>query len=147
MRRIHSRENVCVNCRLCEVHCRVAHSESGDVVKAFKKEKTPPSRVSVEEAGAVTFAAQCRNCDEPLCVYSCIAGAMTRDPATGEVLHDPERCVGCYTCILVCAKGAVVPDPERGVVAKCDLCKGRERPVCVEMCPNQALVLVEEEGR
>lgn len=147
MRRIHAREEVCVSCGLCEVHCRTAHSKSGNIVTAYKREKTPPSRVAVERAGAVSFALQCRHCSEPYCVYSCIAGAMTRDPGTGEVVHDAARCVGCLTCVLVCPKGAVQPDPERGVVAKCDLCAARGTPACVEACPNEALVQVEEETR
>src|SRR5512138_2721267 len=55
MRRIRCNESVCVNCRLCEVHCRVAHSKSGEIIRAFKKEKTPPSRIAVEEAGPVSL--------------------------------------------------------------------------------------------
>jgi carbon-monoxide dehydrogenase iron sulfur subunit len=146
MRRIQAREDVCVNCRLCEVHCRAAHSRNGDILAAYKREKLPPSRITVEatDGGEVSFGILCRNCEEPFCVYSCISGAMSRDPVSGEILHDPGRCVGCLTCVMVCTRGAVIPDPERGLVAKCDLCPGRETPACVAACPNQALVLVEE---
>jgi len=35
---------------------------------------------------------------------------------------------------------------QRRVALKCDLCPGRNTPACVENCPNQALLLVEEEA-
>jgi len=49
---------------------------------------------------------------------------------------------------MVCAFGAI----QRNVVgrkaaSKCDLCVGKEIPVCVVHCPNEALVFVEEKER
>jgi carbon-monoxide dehydrogenase iron sulfur subunit len=92
MRRIIAREEVCIGCRLCEVWCLVQHSKSKDIIKAFKRE-TPRAmaRVHVEERGADSFALQCRHCEEPYCVYSCISGAMYIDEETGTVQHDPEK--------------------------------------------------------
>lgn len=148
MRRIYAKEDVCIGCHLCEVHCQVEHSKSKNIIKTFKKEVPPPPRIRVEESGPASFALQCRHCEEPYCAYGCIAGAIYRDELTGEVVQDPEKCVGCWTCVLVCTKGAIRPDlrtPRRA--AKCDLCPGRDTPACVEMCPNGALVLVEEKGQ
>ncbi len=145
MKRVYAREEVCIGCRLCEVHCAVQHSRSRDVVRAFKRERIPPTpRLHVEEAGALSFALQCRHCAEPLCVYACLTGAMHRDERTGVVLHDAERCVGCWTCLLFCPYGAIAKDAASGkVVAKCDLCGGLEPPACVANCPNEALVYEE----
>jgi len=66
---------------------------------------------------------------------------MTRDPETGAIQHDPEKCIGCWSCVMVCPFGAIQINTEEGKVAsKCDLCGGLEVPACVANCPNEALV-------
>ena len=66
---------------------------------------------------------------------------MTRDPETGAIRHDDDRCVGCWSCVMVCPFGAIRLDHERGKVgSKCDLCEGQGTPACVAHCPNEALV-------
>jgi len=146
MRRIIAKEEVCIGCRLCEVWCLVQHSRSKDIIKAFKREEPRSmARIHVEEWGADSFALQCRHCEEPDCVYSCISGAMYIDEETGTVQHDPEKCVGCWTCIMVCHRGAVLRDErQRRIAAKCDLCIDLDVPACVAHCPNEALILQEE---
>ncbi len=145
MIRIYPREEYCTGCRLCEIHCIVEHSQSRDMIKAFKREQRPGKRVEVEESGHLSFALQCRHCDEAPCIDACLSGAMRRDPKTGTVVNDREKCVGCWTCILVCPYGAVRRDEgEHKAVAKCDLCPHLEVPACVANCPNEALVMVEE---
>ncbi len=151
MKRVYAREEFCVGCRLCQVHCVTAHSPyKNDIVKAFKKSNPRPlPRVIVEENRPLSFALQCRHCEEANCTKACITGAMQKDPVTGVVTNDETRCVGCWTCILVCPHGAIVQD-ERGkkVAAKCDLCSGlKEMPACVQHCPNGALLYKEEESQ
>ncbi|MBM3119359.1 MAG: 4Fe-4S dicluster domain-containing protein [Chloroflexi bacterium] len=144
MKRVYVREDVCMGCGLCRLHCLVEHSKTKNMIKAFKKETPRPlSRIRVERNGEVSFSLQCQHCDEPWCVYSCLTGAMHRDPTTGAVAVDPERCMGCWTCIVACPNGALSRDVSRKVVAKCDLCPGYDVPACVANCPNEALVLVE----
>ncbi len=145
MKRIYPKEEVCVNCHLCQVYCLVEHSKSKDILKAYKREKDRAMPgVQVAEKGNISFAVQCRHCKEPVCVYSCITGAMRKDPVTGVVTVDSEKCIGCWTCVLVCPHGAPIPDYNHEHVVKCDLCPGRKTPVCVENCPNEALLYVEE---
>ncbi len=142
MKRIFIKEEVCMGCRLCEIHCLVEHSNSKDIIKAFKKENPRPlPRVRVEEKGTISFALQCRHCEEPHCVEACMTGALFRDEKTGVILHHQEKCVGCWMCIMVCPYGAIQRDLNgKKVASKCDLCVGREMPVCVTKCPNEALV-------
>lgn len=132
-----------MGCGLCRVYCQEEHSRSKDLIKAFKKETPRPlPRIRVERKGEVCFAIQCRHCAEPWCVYSCLSGAMHWDSANGIVAIDRDKCIGCWTCLLVCPYGALTRDTGNRVVVNCDLCLGRAVPVCVANCPNEALVLV-----
>ncbi|WP_227765731.1 4Fe-4S dicluster domain-containing protein [Zhaonella formicivorans] len=150
MKKVYAKEEYCVGCRLCEVHCVVAHSKyPNDIIKAFKKDTNRPlPRVIVEEERPVSFALQCRHCDYAYCTKACITGAMRKDPVTGIVTNDEERCVGCWTCILACPFGAIKRD-ESGhkVASKCDLCSQTAlTPACVEHCPNGALLFEERDN-
>jgi carbon-monoxide dehydrogenase iron sulfur subunit len=144
MKRIYAREEYCLGCRLCEIHCLVRRSRARSIIKAFRRErdKVVPG-VQVEQSGYTSFALQCRHCDDALCIEACITGAMHRDAATGAVVCDSERCVGCWSCVMVCPAGAVRRGRERKVASKCDLCMGEGAPVCVENCPNEAIVYEE----
>lgn len=143
--RVYVREEACMGCGLCRVYCQTEHSRSKDVIKAHKREKALP-RIRVERNEEVSFSVQCRHCAEPWCVYSCLTGAMHVDVESGVVAVDTERCIGCWTCILSCPYGALTRDGGAHVVAKCDLCPGREVPACVANCPNEALVLATDDG-
>lgn len=142
-KRIYAKEEVCVGCKLCEVHCVVVHSKyKNDVVKAFKKSSSRPlPGIIVEERKPISFGIQCRHCDEPRCVKSCVTGAMRQDPVTGIVTNDEIRCIGCWTCILACPYGAIRRDYKgKKVASKCDFCiENGGDPACVKNCPNEAL--------
>ena len=147
MKRIIAREEYCLGCRLCEIHCIVQHSKSKKIIKAFREERDliVPA-IHVEQSGYVCFAIQCRHCDEPACIEACMTGAMHRDEQTGAVICDQDKCVGCWMCIMVCPAGAIQRGANRRVASKCDLCMGAEEPACVANCPNEALIYVEVEG-
>jgi len=69
---------------------------------------------------------------------------MYKDEKTGAVLHDADKCIGCWMCIMVCPAGAIQRDQRKEKIAsKCDLCAGQEMPVCVANCPNEAIVFEE----
>lgn len=148
MKKVFANQDFCIGCKLCEVHCRASHSKyPKDIVKAFTKDQNLPlPRVIVEENQPLSFALQCRHCEDPACTKACITGAMQKDPKTGVVFNQEDRCVGCWTCILVCPFGVIKRD-ERGhkVASKCDLCADSDLgPACVRNCPNGALILGEE---
>ncbi|MDO4153874.1 MAG: 4Fe-4S dicluster domain-containing protein [Clostridia bacterium] len=144
MKKVIAREELCLNCKLCEVYCRTAHSVSKDVVRAHLKENpVPVSRITVEGDNLDSVAVNCRHCDDPACVAACITGAMQKDPETGIVSCDESRCIGCMTCLAVCPVGCI----KTGKAAvKCDLCQETGEPACVKNCPNRALVYVEVGG-
>ena len=146
MRKIYVNEEVCIACGLCSVYCHTEHSRSKDIIKAFKKGVPRPlPRIRVERKAEVSFAVQCRHCDEPWCVYACLAGAIYRDPISRVVKVTTDKCIGCWTCLIACPYGALTRDISNSLVVKCDLCPEQVVPVCVANCPNEALVLAADE--
>lgn len=148
-KRVVTHEEYCIGCRLCEIHCLVAHSKSKHILKAFKEEMVLSEvepRIVVESAGSVSFGLPCRHCDDAACIEGCMTGALYRDPGSGVVLLNQEKCVGCFGCIMACPFGVIRADVKNHKIAsKCDLCfdSGSEIPACVANCPNEALTLEE----
>ena len=142
MKRVYVDEKWCLDCHLCEYNCAFANSGMKDMVKALK-DKPVFARIRVEEKDNITYAVSCRHCKDPICVKSCISGALSKDES-GAVVIDHDRCVGCLTCILVCPYGAVSVG-EGGVVQKCELCLKNScgEPACVKGCPNRAIIYEE----
>ncbi|MGA1790408.1 MAG: 4Fe-4S dicluster domain-containing protein [bacterium] len=143
MKKIMIHEEYCMGCRLCEIHCLVQHSKSKEIIKAYKGEYPKAmSRLVIEEKGYHSFALQCRHCEEAPCLEACMTGAMHRDPKTGAVICEEEKCVGCWMCIMVCPFGVIARNTEgKKAASKCDLCGGETEPVCVKNCPNEAITL------
>lgn len=143
MKRIYVNEKWCLGCHLCEYYCAFANSGKSDMVKALKNVRIHP-RIHIEGGNSgVHFAVSCRHCTNPLCVKSCITGALSIKDGVIEINQD--KCVGCFTCILSCPYGAIMPDAEGSVMQKCELCtkNASGQPACVKGCPNQAIVFEE----
>ncbi len=143
MKRIYVNEEWCIGCHLCEYNCAFANSGIKDMVKALKGKPVFP-RIHIEENEKISYAVSCRHCENPICVKSCIAGAITKE--NGVVRIDPGKCVGCLTCVLVCPYGAIMPS-EKHIMQKCELCTNNSagEPACVKGCPNRAIVYEERE--
>ncbi len=141
MKRVYVNEKWCLGCHLCEYYCAFANSGKDDMVKALKDHKIAP-RIKVEEHNGITYAVQCRHCEEPLCVKGCITGALSVQ--NGVISIDTDKCVGCCTCILSCPYGAI-SHSDTGVIQKCELCTKNAdgTPQCVAGCPNRAIVYEE----
>ena len=141
MKRVYVNENWCLGCRLCEYNCAFANSGEKNMVKALKDKEIKP-RIHVEEDGKITYAVSCRHCEDPICVKCCISGALKKND--GTVTIDKNKCVGCFTCVLVCPYGAIMPSEEH-VATKCELCLNNAcgSPACVKGCPNRAIVYEE----
>ncbi|HHW06015.1 MAG TPA: 4Fe-4S dicluster domain-containing protein [Clostridia bacterium] len=103
--------------------------------------------------------ALCNHCENAPCVRVCPTKATFQTPS-GITVMDYHRCIGCRYCMAACPYGArsfnftdprpfikeanpAFPTREKGVVEKCNLCDERialgQRPICVEVCPHQAL--------
>lgn len=135
MKRIKINRERCIGCLTCVTACVVSH-ESCDAC----------NRVVIDSQSKCT-PIFCRNCERPECVYTCMTGAMHKNPDTGLVEYDKEKCASCYMCIMACPYGVLKSDRvEQKLIMKCDMCAHRSpdhTPMCVEVCPMGAIVLEE----
>jgi carbon-monoxide dehydrogenase iron sulfur subunit len=131
----------CLGCKSCELACAVEHSASKNIFTAIFADQPPVPRIYVEKGQQFNFPLQCRHCADAQCIKSCISGALWREEETGIVKHIPEKCVGCWMCVMACPFGAIVQDKEEQLALKCDRCPEREIPACVAACPTRALTL------
>lgn len=155
MKRIYVDPSKCTGCKSCELACAVAHSRyrrpdvpvMQDLFAAIA-DPTARSRVRVipvseEYYPPLTIPIQCRHCENPPCVASCVTGALSKE-ADGKVSLSPEKCIGCRMCVMSCPFGAIRVDPILGKAVKCDLCPNEPAPACVSSCPTGALIYAEE---
>lgn len=124
----------CTGCRLCESACSVKHEKVVNPARA---------RIHVtkwEEAGLYAPMV-CQHCETPVCEMVCPMKATRRDPKTGAMVIDYDKCIGCKMCVMACPIGGAMVDPRTRKVVKCDLCDGD--PVCVKFCETKALQYLE----
>lgn len=152
----------CIGCYGCQLSCK---AENG----------TPPgvffARVVKSEEGTYPAVRQlflpvlCNHCENAPCVKACPTGASFVWEDGGVVDIDPDKCVGCRSCMMACPYGnryfndkqqhyyeqGPTPYEEKrtsrhqtGVVMKCNFCRPRvlegKAPACVENCPTVARV-------
>jgi carbon-monoxide dehydrogenase iron sulfur subunit len=130
----------CVGCRSCTIACAVAHSESNSLFGAISEKPMPKSRVYVEWVPPDRkVPLVCRNCDEAPCMSACICGAISRNEQ-GIPITDRDKCIGCWTCVMVCPYGVIGRHQETHKAYRCDRCPDRDIPACVEACPTKAMV-------
>ncbi|MFH1259895.1 MAG: 4Fe-4S dicluster domain-containing protein [Elusimicrobiota bacterium] len=129
--------NKCVSCHTCELSCAVEHSPGKDLFKAVMDDSLSLPRCQVSGvAESVSLSWRCQHCSPAPCVDACMSSAMAKD-VEGKTGHDPEKCVGCWMCIMVCPFGAIKRSKKQAV--KCDLCPDSIEYACVAHCPSKAL--------
>ena len=138
--RFHFDMTKCIGCRSCEVACNEQNGNPADINWR---------RIGELEGGVYPDAVRhylsmgCNHCLDADCLRGCPVDAYTKDPVTGIVLHSADACIGCSYCVWNCPYSVPQFNPERGVVGKCDMCKGRLEeslePACVNACPEAAI--------
>ena len=160
----------CVGCHVCAMACKLENNLPNDVWW---------NRILTDNGGEMGFdmvggsypdnlklsflPTSCQHCENPACVKVCPVGATYRDPETGVVRQDYDKCIGCRMCMAACPYNArnfnwrepvrvtgasygdaAVPERHKGVAEKCTLCKERtdlgEEPMCVVCCPAHARI-------
>jgi Fe-S-cluster-containing dehydrogenase component/CRP-like cAMP-binding protein len=106
-------------------------------------------------AGRLMIANACMHCADPVCMIGCPTGAIHRESFAGQVVINPDTCIGCKACFNNCpydairmvevrdANGEFLVDQEMKPIAKatkCDLCvENHGGPACQRACPHGAL--------
>jgi anaerobic carbon-monoxide dehydrogenase iron sulfur subunit len=157
MKRIFCEIEKCLACRSCELACAVAHAPHQSLLEAIREGTLPRPRIHVEaidDKGTLhrvrAIAIQCRHCAEPACALACISGGIHQDEETGNIVFNLEKCVGCWSCIMVCPIGAIRRNEQMHQALKCDRCPDLEfrasadAAACITACPTGALLLCEE---
>ncbi len=137
--------NRCLACKQCEIACVVEHAPSKNLLEALKEKDKIRPRVRVEQGEEGHAALQCFQCEDATCVGACIAGALSYDE-TGIIVHEQDKCVGCWICVLVCPYGVMRRNQKQQTVLKCDRCLDSDYLACVEACPVEALVVRERDA-
>jgi carbon-monoxide dehydrogenase iron sulfur subunit len=142
MNQIFVRPERCMGCKSCEIACAVQHSKGKTLLSAILESPTPMKRLFVESTEQIRMPVMCRHCEDAPCLNACITGCLYRDDK-GFVRRKKERCIGCWTCIMVCPFGVISRDKNKHIAVKCDRCHKLDVPACVSACPTKALVLVD----
>lgn len=148
MHRILIDKDLCEGCKTCVLACMMRNSHSDNLYTLDLNSIDTESKNHIEmDKDNKPVPIFCRHCDQPECVMTCMSGAMTKDKETGIVTYDEKKCGSCYMCIMSCPYGVLkVDDRSKKNILKCDLCKDREIPICVEMCPTGAIYLQKEDA-
>ena len=148
MKRIFIDQDKCDGCKNCSIACMNAHradASAGVKGSFYDLDLTDPSNearhfIKNDNKGGYV-PVFCRHCSVPECVGACMSGALKKDPVTGHVQYDEERCGTCFMCVMSCPYGNIKPDRvTHSKIIKCDFCKdSEENPNCVESCPRKAI--------
>ena len=146
MKRIMIEYEKCDGCKNCSVACMQAHREGEGTV--YDLDLTDPVNESrnfiLKDSKGRYKPLFCRHCDDPECVKSCMSGALRKDPESGHVFYDEDRCGSCFMCVMNCPYGIPKISEDRTKIIKCDFCNDRpEGPACVLACPKQAIYVEE----
>jgi Fe-S-cluster-containing dehydrogenase component/DMSO reductase anchor subunit len=140
--------NKCTGCEACQVACSIENQVDRRTywrgIHTFNSRHVP---------GAPTFhhSLACNHCVDPPCMKHCPALAYSKDPATGAVTIDADKCIGCKYCSWACPYDAPRLDDAAGTMEKCTFCSHRLEdglePACVALCPTGALGFEDHDKR
>jgi Fe-S-cluster-containing dehydrogenase component len=145
----------CVGCRACEAACSEANrlnepAMSGDerVFQAHRvtdqRTFTVVNRYTIGKGNERFIKTQCMHCVDPACASACPARALEKT-ASGPVVYNGSRCLGCRYCMLACPFSIAKFEYDKPLpyVRKCTFCAERQAqglsPACTEACPSGAL--------
>ena len=138
----------CTGCKSCEAACKQEHrlgpGEYRNRVLWLGDDDRP---------GLSFLTLACQHCERPACLRACPVNpkAIEKDPDTGVVRVNEDRCTGCGECVIACPYSAMGYDARGHHAVKCDLCDGPPRcaaqtTACASVCPTRAIRFGEREA-
>ncbi|MCP4756125.1 MAG: 4Fe-4S dicluster domain-containing protein [Proteobacteria bacterium] len=144
----------CTGCRTCEAVCAASnHPEFRD--GNYRSDVGNPIMANIQVHNFnpdVSAPAVCARCPDTPCVKACPEDPepktgrrpLYQDPKLGVIRNDPERCVGCGSCVDACTEksvGILYQNPKTDFPMRmCTLCDGK--PQCVAHCPYEAMSIL-----
>ena len=156
----------CIGCHTCSAACHYENNLPSGLwwnrilTVGGKHPDTPAGDFPNVKMSALPLG--CQHCENPACVKVCPVGATYKDPETGVVRQDYDKCIGCRMCMSACPYTGVrsfnweepkyvmecetgdadAPKHQKHVVEKCTMCWHRlakgEEPACIGTCPERA---------
>ena len=134
---------LCVGCGACYQACK-------------EKNNLPPTRADylTDKLSSKTYTVvklrsgrfirqMCMHCETPTCASVCPVGALVKT-ASGPVVYDEDKCMGCRYCMQACPFGVPTYEWDSALprVRKCTLCNDRVdaglATACATVCPTGA---------
>lgn len=148
----------CSGCFNCQLSCKDEHCENDWRPYAAPQTKTGQFWCKVHENVCGTIpkvrihyiTGMCNHCEKAPCIDVCPEKAIYRRE-DGLVIIDPAKCNGCGKCQAACYFDDVIyMNKETGIAQKCTGCAHLldhtdQMPRCVDACPTDALLWVDEE--
>lgn len=152
----------CIGCRKCEYACQEAAGSNPPPLETFEdkspfvdyRRPIPHSHTVINRfenpaaADRPIYAkVNCLHCLHPACASACLVGAFRKE-ASGAVVYDAWKCMGCRYCMVACPFQIPTYEYEKPLtpqVRKCTLCADKIAkeggvPACVAICPNDCMV-------
>ena len=156
----------CIGCHACAIACKSSNNVPRDIwwnrVSTIGEDVLDSPSGTYPNNYLQPISISCQHCDNPACTRVCPVGATYKDPETGVVRQDYDKCIGCRMCMAACPYTGVrsfnweepayaighatgdadVPAHQKHVVEKCTFCYQRitkeETPACMVYCPGRA---------
>lgn len=122
--------DLCNGCRACEVICSAYHASPPYSSINPARSRIRIIRYPLDDVWMPVFSGE----------YT-FAECMGRD----KYIIDGKQYEECAFCRAVCPSRDVFKEPDSGLPLRCDMCEGLEKPLCVEKCLNQVLMVEERE--
>ncbi|KJS88222.1 MAG: 4Fe-4S ferredoxin [Peptococcaceae bacterium BICA1-8] len=99
----------CTGCGACAITCKNENNVQEGFFWSNYVHKTTGEFPNVRFEFMPTL---CNHCEDAPCVKACPVGAMYKDK-NGITLHDPEKCIGCKSCMIADPYGVIYFNKER----------------------------------
>ena len=138
MKMIYVKPELCTGCRICSTICSIGRT-------GLANPKVAGIIIHRDPFEGYEWQAICRHCEDPPCVDACMTGSLQKDLESGVIFNDLNRCVGCWSCVMVCPFGAIAMDSTNNKAVQCDQCRSvGSDPLCVPSCPTGAIAIAEK---